>query len=172
MHTDHYEIHSAYTRQQVCVLADHTREDADTLICVSLDPSEINSLPPKFVDKFSTIEVRCRLLFAVSCHFVFSASNKTHTLCFAQIKGKVWSVSEDRRAYRQSPRMFGGTLRVLRNELAVQHIIPPRRFLCLTSHGLHVIAKNRPVDVLLKIVLDSSGRDSQDITVRTSFCSS
>jgi len=56
---------------------------------------------------------------------------------------------------------------VMRNELAIQHMLPPRQFLCLTSSGLHLIMKYRPVDILREVLGGSRGADTPDIRVRT-----
>ena len=40
------------------------------------------------------------------------------------------------------------------NELATQHILPARKFLVLTSYGINVLIKLRPVDVLRKLLLE------------------
>lgn len=53
----------------------------------------------------------------------------------------------------------------MRNELAIQHMLPPRQFLCLTSSGLHLIMKYRPVDILREVLGGSRGADTPDVRV-------
>jgi hypothetical protein len=57
----------------------------------------------------------------------------------------------------------------MRNELVVQHLLPPRHFLALTSVGLHIVVKLRPVDILRQIILSSRGNDTKDLKVYHSF---
>jgi hypothetical protein len=54
---------------------------------------------------------------------------------------------------------------IMRNELALQHLLPPRHFLALTSTGLHVIVKLRPVDILRQILTSSRGNDTKELKV-------
>jgi len=39
-----------------------------------------------------------------------------------------------------------------RSELSTQHVLPRLRLLCLSDQGLHMVSKDRPVDVLRKIL--------------------
>lgn len=43
------------------------------------------------------------------------------------------------------------------NELSTQHLIPSRRFLCLTNNGLYTIERRRPLDQLIAILGRSQG---------------
>ena len=47
------------------------------------------------------------------------------------------------------------------NELCVQHFGPPRRYLILTNMGLHIVDKLRPVDVLMRLLSESAGQDTE-----------
>jgi len=79
-----------------------------------------------------------------------STSNEVH--------GKVWALDEE------SP-LDDWLLdpKVLRNELAIQHLVPKRRFLALTGNGLFTLEKMRPVDYLSELLLTSGGRDTDEI---------
>ena len=37
--------------------------------------------------------------------------------------------------------------------MAIQHLVPPRQILCLTSWGIHTIIKSRPLDILREVLL-------------------
>lgn len=43
------------------------------------------------------------------------------------------------------------------NELATQHFVPARKFLCLTNNGLYTIERRRPLDQLIAILGRSQG---------------
>eukprot|EP00727_Mastigamoeba_balamuthi_P012902 m51a1_g8234 putative nucleocytoplasmic transporter (1372) ;mRNA; r:69589-74337 len=45
------------------------------------------------------------------------------------------------------------------NELALQHAVPQRRFLCLSTAGVRVLLKQRPLDALAAILQNSRGND-------------
>ena len=61
--------------------------------------------------------------------------------------------------------------RILRNELATQHLFPPRKLLCLTNSGLYSIVKLRAVDQLHEILAATGGRDTEELQVLFSFVS-
>ena len=57
------------------------------------------------------------------------------------------------------------------NELATQHFVPSRRFLCLTNNGLYTIERRRPLDQLVVILNRSQGNveASEDLKMFFSF---
>lgn len=57
------------------------------------------------------------------------------------------------------------------NELATQHLIPSRRFLCLTNNGLYTIERRRPLDQLVAILGRSQGNidSSEELKLFFSF---
>lgn len=80
-------------------------------------------------------------------------------------EGKVWAIAE---IPIELPFTNGGT--DLSNELVIQHISPQRQFLLLTNSGvtflitgIHVVSKQRPIDILQSILLESQGHDSEDL---------
>jgi nuclear pore complex protein Nup155 len=78
-----------------------------------------------------------------------------------EINGKVWSIAEEPIKIENYPWSdFILSSKLKRNEIGIQHLIGNRKFLCLTNVGLHIFTKERPVDKLLKILLDSNGNDS------------
>jgi hypothetical protein len=59
--------------------------------------------------------------------------------------------------------------RIFRNDLAVQHLHPPRKYLCLTNNGLYTLVKLRPVDQLQDILAATGGRDTEELQVTRIF---
>ena len=55
--------------------------------------------------------------------------------------------------------------RIFRNDLAVQHLYSPRKYLCLTNNGLYTLVKLRPVDQLQEILASTGGRDTEELQV-------
>lgn len=77
------------------------------------------------------------------------------------VQGKTLAVAERPLKLQVS---FGSEIELTRqyNELTTQHYHPPREFICLSNTGIQIITKRRPVD-LLKIILQDSSNDSQDL---------
>ncbi len=112
-------------------------------------------------------------IYIYVCIYIYLHIN---IICVDQIDGKVWSIEEQPLPPRvtewygldnQSP--------LLRNELAVQHVVPPRKLLCLTNNGIQVVVKLRPLDQLYHLLALSSstgGRESEDLFVSSSPFSS
>lgn len=68
---------------------------------------------------------------------------------------------------RFTPKALPSTLRVddsdiALNELATQLSRPPRQFLVLTNSGINVLSKQRPIDILQQLLIESGGND-QDL---------
>jgi nuclear pore complex protein Nup155 len=55
------------------------------------------------------------------------------------------------------------------NELATQHFVPTRRFLCLTNNGLYTIERRRPLDQLIAILGRSQGNIDSSEELKTFF---
>lgn len=81
------------------------------------------------------------------------------------IDAKVFCIAEES-DFRNATPWFLLPHHVVRNELATQHLVPKRKFFCLTNAGLRVLVKNRPVDELYELLVHSDGRDSLEIRVR------
>jgi hypothetical protein len=78
---------------------------------------------------------------------------------FAAIRfsGTTWTVNEaPLPGFVRVPSELIATPNVA-NELATQHLIPSRRFLCLTNNGLYTIERRRPLDQLIAILGRSQG---------------
>ena len=81
------------------------------------------------------------------------------------IEGRTWAVAE-RPAPTPALALPGATIddRHRHNELAMQHVNPPREFLCLTNTGLHLIGKLTPMDHLRHLLLSSSDVHAAPLT--------
>ncbi|GJQ73093.1 Nup154 [Trypoxylus dichotomus] len=44
-----------------------------------------------------------------------------------------------------------------------QHVVPPRKYVVLTTHGAHIFLKFRPVDLLRQLLVDSRGQDTDAV---------
>lgn len=44
-----------------------------------------------------------------------------------------------------------------------QHVQPPKKYVVLTSQGVYIFCKQRPVDVLRQLLSDSRGLDSETV---------
>lgn len=44
-----------------------------------------------------------------------------------------------------------------------QHFEPPKKYVVLTSQGVHIFSKLRPIDILKQLLMDSHGQDSDTI---------
>lgn len=75
-------------------------------------------------------------------------------------EGRVWEISETPMLKERIRLWDSLPMNVIRNQLAVQHFFPPRKFLCLSNRGIHQITKLRPVDELFRILTESEGRDT------------
>jgi hypothetical protein len=75
---------------------------------------------------------------------------------------KVLAVEED--PLTQRALLAHKAEKAIRNELATQHFLPPRKFICLTNEGVHFIIKRRPVDQLADLISVSGGRDTDDLS--------
>lgn len=138
-------LHSVYSNSGSLLAAHAATEEED--IIWELDENVFSRLP-------MTIAV--------------SNQSETHgTLC---IKGKTWAIHEvdhpityDICVPKDMKRSVQediwnimdewGTL----NEYFDQHLLPNRQFLILSNRGIHVITKNRPMDILQQLVIESNG---------------
>lgn len=144
-------IHTALYSRGTLVLADELNDDVDLLVGTCGD---LSSRPtPMFAQQPGLVEAVTGL----------------------NVDGKTWAVAEipyevTMEASRRVSAASGGggalakTLArdyVTRNELATQHSLPARQFLCLTNTGLHLFVKLRPLDQLHALLVDSGGADSE-----------
>lgn len=78
-----------------------------------------------------------------------SASQKVvqEVMCVVKSQGKTLGIAEVPQ-FRNPLLLPKDTL----NELAIQHFVPPREFVCLSNTGLNLLVKLRPIDLLVNIL--------------------
>jgi nuclear pore complex protein Nup155 len=81
----------------------------------------------------------------------------------AELDGKAWALAEiPLSTFAKVPAALIDNMS-LRSELATQHLIPPRQFACLTSAGMIIFEKLRPVDRLQDILIRTRGAESAEM---------
>ncbi|KAL6064256.1 Nucleoporin 155 [Balamuthia mandrillaris] len=162
-----YSVDTTFYSHGVLLMADSRSEQSDTLLAISPDINE-------------TL-MRQRGNYYGDSMIISSRPGFFETATVLEIQGKVWSIAQVpislslMRGASSSSSMIGADgeiysaedsthLENLSNELAVQHFVPPRQYLCLTNTGLHFLVKMRPVDHLLQLLLNSGGADTDALT--------
>jgi len=156
-------VHSTYYGQGILILADARTQDRDILlgICQDIVPTSYSGRTTRTYPYSSG----------------FGAQNFVEKATILEIEGKVWSLAEvpykcltGTAALLNAVNTFDKSVDtgrpqelIMRNELALQHLLPPRHFLAFTSTGLHVVVKWRPVDILRQILTSAGGNDTKDL---------
>jgi len=144
-----YNIHTALYAHGVCFLADAKSEEVDNVVGVFADPALGAQRPPPGVLGYASQQGR-------ALREVYSS---------VEIQGKAWAVAEVLSFSRLFPFAPSSSSSpsyhdpaTTANELAVQHMLPPRQFACLTNAGVYIVVKLRPLDQLLALLSASSSQ--------------
>ena len=150
-----------------------TRPATLHLVQVRLPPGYAANAPPQRPNQVhSALYSRGVLFLAASSasdnDVVWTLSNAlfpaTQQLCETQstfgLDGKTWALSE---VTIKKSSSTGPGLPPPAPEpplIVSQHMLPPRRFVFLTTQCCHVVTQLRPVDILRQLLVDASGPDS------------
>nr|CAG4708404.1 unnamed protein product [Naegleria fowleri] len=119
------EIHECFYKDGAFILAGARSDEVDGLVCVSMERKTIaNTYPEYSVPIYENINV------------INLDNGRTHAIAEIPLYLDPLLVSSDNAL----------------NEITVQHIKPPREFVCLSSSGMHLLIKLRPVDFLQQIL--------------------
>jgi nuclear pore complex protein Nup155 len=121
-------VHEAFYNKGVFILANSVTEDSDTLLCSAFEPT----------DSIQTTSVRAFNRQSIATEFITSVDVQGKTLAIAEVL-----------QFRDPALM---SKKDSLNELAVQHICPPREFICLSNSGLTLMVKLRPIDKLVQLL--------------------
>eukprot|EP01113_Clastostelium_recurvatum_P037057 TRINITY_DN5381_c0_g1_i1.p1 TRINITY_DN5381_c0_g1~~TRINITY_DN5381_c0_g1_i1.p1 ORF type:complete len:1363 (+),score=368.70 TRINITY_DN5381_c0_g1_i1:65-4153(+) len=123
-------VSAAYYSKGVYLLARGRGDERDTLVSVCPDPartSRQDMAPTVYSTRLSLYEMVSRI----------------------GVDGKVWSIEEDFESAMGHPANV--------SELSLQVYRAARKFLCLTTSGIHVVLKQRPLDQLADILITTQG---------------
>eukprot|EP01128_Nolandella_sp_AFSM9_P004505 TRINITY_DN2033_c0_g1_i1.p1 TRINITY_DN2033_c0_g1~~TRINITY_DN2033_c0_g1_i1.p1 ORF type:complete len:1386 (-),score=323.26 TRINITY_DN2033_c0_g1_i1:46-3639(-) len=140
------DIHTALYSGGVFMFADQLTPTQDAVVAVS--PSVSHNL--SVGGQSSTFEV------SVSTRFKELFQN----ISFGE--GRTWEIHEMPLELAGVDASMLVNKSISNNELAFQHLRVERKFLLLTSHGIHIVAKSRPVDDLERL-LTQNGPESQAV---------
>lgn len=149
------QVQAAFYGEGLLLLADARQEERDVLLACSLDLAQLASSEGALPSMSSS--------GAYGLYYTYRQRGIVERMQALQapIAGRTWALTE------VSPP--SQTLRELlptppppssAHELLYSHLLGPRELLALSSGGLSVLRKLRPVDVLYQLLLQSAGRDS------------
>ncbi|KAL9646182.1 hypothetical protein ABK040_008055 [Willaertia magna] len=124
-------IHECFYKNGVFLMADSRSDEVDNLICISL-------------------ERKCDPTLGITGY-----NTRPNILCenvsTRDLEGKSHAISEI--PLYLDPLLIPTSNPL--NELSIQHIKPPREFVCLSNNGIHLLVKLRPIDLLQQILQQS-----------------
>lgn len=136
----HLQIHKAFANKGVVIMADSKDEDTDNLLCFNIEGEIAHGLERGIVAPVSelvtTVEVEGRNLEVAEVPM--SIVSPEALLLFA----------------RQTDQYL--------DELVSQLLLPPREFVSLSSNGIYLLTKLRPIDQLAQILHQYGGPGAFD----------
>jgi len=160
-----YSVDASYYFQGVVLLSQPVSENRDDVIAIhqALDKPLPSALPgdviiprPSFLEKATKAEVAGKIWAIDEKPTSVFLSERLRLLPTDAAAGLT---NEDRE--NELSLWFdeaGQSTVPLRNDLAVQHALPPRQFLFLTNTALHTMIKVRPLDHLIQILTENNAR--------------
>eukprot|EP00761_Pharyngomonas_kirbyi_P003933 gb/GECH01003937.1/.p1 GENE.gb/GECH01003937.1/~~gb/GECH01003937.1/.p1 ORF type:complete len:1322 (+),score=261.03 gb/GECH01003937.1/:1-3966(+) len=133
-------IHKAFAKKGTVIMADSKDEETDNLLCFNIEGEHARGLDrgvvPPVTEVVSTVEVEGR------------------NLEIAEVPMSIVSPEGMLLFTKQSDLYI--------NELVSQPLLPPREFVSLSSNGIYLLTKLRPVDRLAQILHQYGGPGSFD----------
>ena len=185
------DVHTAFYCNGVLLMADSRNEETDTVIATNPDfrPPGFSQPSSSFLERSTAIEVEGKVwsiaeapVPPTSLLWIYantSTSSSVPPSTFASLFPTTRNLNVNfnfnlnfllPHGTAANPNLYSyealsHIYHILRNELAIQHFMPPRKFYCLTNTGVHVLIKLRPVDFLRKILLASKDKTSDDLAL-------
>lgn len=107
------------------------------------------------------------LLWATSNDSFPSFGELIETYTTVPLDGRTWALCEIPPSFPNLACEDGtGSVHLIASDpplVVTQHMELPRKFVFLSAQGSHIITKPRPVDLLRKLLMDSSGPDSEAV---------
>lgn len=150
----------------------------------AIQSSDVGSFTPKFKDQINGSPKKIRSIFIHNNVFLAVEAkqhgdicvciSQTNSLANGQLNESVESDSPNTRIHAISEICPSNYMNIVSrnlyarnqnaplvglNEFATQHVLPPRRFLCLTGRGLYTYEKYRPIDELRQILSSTAHKD-------------